>query len=56
MDKYQTQKKYLAKQKQLRVWVSPEKYAALKEKADQNQVSVYALVNGWIDQYLQPGE
>ena len=52
-DKYTTQKKYLSTQKQLRVWLDPVKYEALKEKAKQNHTSVYALVNGWADQYLQ---
>lgn len=57
-EKYSSQKKYLSTQKQLRVWVSPEKYDALKEKAARDGVSLYALVNNWIDQYLQerPGE
>lgn len=52
-DKYTTQKKYLSTQKQLRVWIDPQKYEALKTKATQNGTSVYALVNQWVDQYLQ---
>ena len=52
-DKYTTQKKYLSTKKQLRVWIDPEKYAELKEKADRDGTSIYALVNGWIDQYLK---
>lgn len=57
-DKYSSQKKYLSTQKQLRVWIDPEKYEALKARASQDGVSIYALVNGWVDQYLQspPGE
>ena len=51
--KYVTQKKYLSSQKQLRVWLSPEKYAAPKENADAEGTSIYALVNGWVDAYLQ---
>lgn len=54
-DKYSTQKKYLSTQKQLRVWVDPEKYDALKEKASHDGTSIYALVNKWINQYLQEG-
>lgn len=50
--KYTTQKKYLSTQKQLRVWLDPDKYAALKQKAQNNGTSIYALVNGWVDQYL----
>lgn len=51
--KYSTQKKYLSSQKQLRVWLSPEKYEALKEKAHTEGTSIYALVNSWVDAYLQ---
>lgn len=52
-DKYASQKKYLASRTQLRVWVDPEKYEALKEKAKRNGTSVYALVNGWMERYLE---
>ena len=52
-DKYSTQKKYLASRKQLRVWLSPEKYDALQEKARTEGTSIYALVNHWVDAYLQ---
>ena len=41
------------RQKQLRVWLSPEKYDALKEKAHTEGTSIYALVNRWVDAYLQ---
>lgn len=51
--KYSTQKRYLSSQKQLRVWLSPEKYDALKEKAHTEGTSIYALVNRWVDEYLQ---
>ena len=52
-DKYASQKKYLTTKKQLRVWVDPDKYDALKQKAKINGTSVYALVNEWVDQYLK---
>lgn len=52
-DKYSAQKKYLSAQKQLRVWLAPEKYEALKEKAHAEGTSIYALVNRWVDAYLQ---
>lgn len=55
-DKYASQKKYLSTRTQLRVWVDPEKYEALKEKAKKNGTSVYALVNGWMDRYLESEE
>ena len=51
-DKYSTQKKYLSSQKQLRVWLSPEKHEALKQKAQREGTSIYALVNRWVDEYL----
>ena len=50
---YSTQKKYLSSQKQLRVWLSPEMYDALIEKAHTEGTSIYALVNRWVDAYLQ---
>ena len=57
-DKYSSQKKYLATQKQLRVWIAPEKYEALNTQASRDGGSRPALVNHWVDQYLQspPGE
>lgn len=55
-DKYASQKKYLATRAQLRVWVDAEKYERLKEKANANGTSVYALVNGWMDRYLESEE
>lgn len=55
-DKYASQKKYLSTRAQLRVWVDLEKYERLKKKAKANGTSVYALVNGWMDHYLEPEE
>ncbi len=55
-DKYSSQKKYLSTQKQLRVWVNPDKYAAFKQKVESNGTSVYSLINKWIDQYLHESE
>lgn len=54
--KYTAQKKYLSTQKQLRVWVEPAKYEALKQKAQENGTSIYALVNEWIENYLKEPE
>lgn len=53
-NKYGSQKKYLSTRKQLRVWVDPQKYEALTEKAARDGTSIYALVNQWIDHYLEP--
>ena len=55
-DKYASQKKHLATRAQLRVWVDPQKYEALKEKTKKNGTSVYALINGWLDRYLESEE
>ena len=51
-DKYQSQKKYLEKKKQLRVWVDETKYTQFKIAVEQNQTSIYALINQFIDDYL----
>lgn len=52
---YSPQKKYLEKQKQLRVWVKAEKYERFKALAQQNGDSMYSLVNAMIDDYLEKG-
>ena len=51
-DKYQSQKKYPEKKKQLRVWVDETKYTQFKNAVEQNQTSIYALINQFIDDYL----
>ena len=51
-DKYQSQKKYLEKKKQLRVWVDETKYTQFKNAVEQNQTSIYALINQFIEDYL----
>ena len=52
-NKYEPQKEYLKnKRKQLRVWVGKEKYERFAAKAEQNGVSVYALINKFMDDYL----
>lgn len=52
-DKYTAQKKYLEKRKQLRVWIDAEKYEAFKEAAEKNGASVYSLINGFVNEYLE---
>lgn len=52
-DKYTAQKKYLEKRKQLRVWLDTEKYEDLKKAAEKNGVSVYSLINSFVDEYLE---
>lgn len=50
---YGPQKKYLAKnKKQLHVWVNPEKYQRFKELVAENGTSVYALINQYIQDYI----
>jgi predicted DNA-binding protein len=49
---YEAQKKYLDKQKNLRVWVNAEKYEKFKEKANNNGKTIYALINKYIDEYI----
>ncbi len=51
-DKYTSQKKYLSKQKQLRVWVNADKFERFKAAAAQNGESLYSLINDFIDKYL----
>ena len=52
--KYAAQMKHLAQnRKQLRVWVDAEKYAVFQELVRKNETSIYALVNGFIDDYIQ---
>lgn len=52
-EKYPSQKKYLSNQKQLRVWMSAEKYELLKSTVAQRGDSIYGLVNKWVDEYLK---
>lgn len=52
--KYSAQQEHLKnKRKQLRVWVESDKYERFAEKVKQNGTSIYALVNQFIDDYLQ---
>lgn len=52
--KYAAQMKHLSQnRKQLRVWVEAEKYAVFQELVRKNETSIYALVNGFIDDYIQ---
>ena len=46
-------KKYLSTQKQLRVWIKPEKYELFKEKANEKGASIYAVINDFIDSYIK---
>lgn len=52
-DKYNSQKKYLSQQKQLRVWVNSDKFERFKNAVSENGESIYGLVNKFIDEYLQ---
>ncbi len=50
---YNSQKKYLSKQKQLRVWVNADKFEQFKKAVSKNNESIYGLINKFIDEYLQ---
>ena len=52
-DKYSAQKEYLKKQKQLRVWVDPEKYAACAQTAKEHGQSIHAVITQFIEEYCQ---
>ena len=47
------QKKYLASQKQLRVWLDAEKFEAFKSAASGNGTSMHRLINDFVDEYLE---
>lgn len=51
--KYTPQKKYLKKQKQLRVWISEEKYALFQQAVAKSGTSIYSVINQFIDEYIQ---
>ena len=42
--KYTPQKKYLKKQKQLRVWISEEKYALFQQAVAKSGTSIYSVI------------
>lgn len=52
-NKYNSQRKYLDKQKQLRVWVNPEKYEQFRAAVEKNGTSMYAVINQFIDDYIE---
>ncbi len=47
-----SQKKHLATQKQLRVWLEAEKFEKFKKTAYENNTSMYRLINDFINTYL----
>ena len=51
-EKNTSQKKFLATQKQLRVWIKPNKYELFKEQVEKNDTSIYAVINDFIDSYI----
>ena len=51
--KYKAQKKHLGEsRRQLRVLLEREKYERLKTKVKRDGVSVYRIVNDFVDSYL----
>ena len=51
--KYSTQKNYLNKQKQLRVWFSPEEFDAFKAATAANGSSIHAEIHKFVEAYLK---
>jgi hypothetical protein len=51
-NKYHAQKKYLEKKKQLRVWIDENKYNQFKAAVENNQTSIYSLINQFVDDYI----
>lgn len=51
--KYTPQKKYLKKQKQLRVWMSEEKYTSFQQVVAKNGASIYSVINQFVDEYIR---
>ncbi len=52
-DKYAAQKRYLASKKQLKVWMSADKYERFKSAVSANNTSMYAVINSYVDAYLE---
>lgn len=52
-DNYSAQKKYLSKQKQVRVWVDNGTYEQLKQIVKKNNTSIYAVVKACILNYIK---
>lgn len=56
-NKYAAQKKHLSEnKKQLRVWVDPDKYAKFQTIVKENNTSIYALINSFIDEYIEQNQ
>lgn len=53
---YSSQKKYLEKKKQLRVWLDADKYEKLKAVTQTNGESVYSIINNFVDEYLNKNQ
>lgn len=52
-ENFQAQKKYLSTKKQLRVWVSMDKYNEFHKIVTANNSSIYAVINNFIDDYIK---
>ena len=51
--KYTAQKKHLQSKKQLRVWMSEDKYEAFKTAVQKDGQSIYGVINDFVDEYLK---
>ena len=54
--KYTPQKKHLSEKKQLRVWLSAEKFDRFKKTVTAKGDSIYGLINKFVDVYLEKNE
>ena len=55
-DKYAAQKRYLASKKQLKVWMTADKYERFKAAVAANDTSMYAVINAFVDSYIKGSE
>lgn len=53
MGNYEPQQRHLAKMSRIQVWIDREKYAAFQAAVKENGDTIYALVHGWIDEYME---
>lgn len=49
---HSAQKKYLANQKQLRVWLDSDKFETFKKVAELSGTSMHRLINDYVDEYI----
>ena len=53
---YAAQYKFLARKRQLRVWLEKDKYERFKKAVRKNDTSIYRLISEFVDDYLEKNE